>query len=599
MIRNMFASWYKILNNVSIQSKILIFSVIISVVPLFVATALNYNNIAEKNQSSITFSANQVFVQNKRLLENKIITVWNISVTIASDQNIIQPNLSSHTKEYYDDYLVQNMDYTKLLSYMTGFQKYPEILRAILYVGSEHMFSDENTNFFNIIKVKDKPWYQSLINSKNQMIWFPSTSGIVSQAGSPTVTAMRKIKNLNYLPDILGILRIDMPLTQISGIVDMNAITPHTDTLIINSSNDIIYSNNDVRPMIDEGLNYASFESKYADINKWHAVLTKQGEYLVKCSAIAYTDWVMAVMIPKADMLAMSYKTRDDMIIVASITSIIVGILAFLISYSLTRRIRFLASHMQKIDQSVAGAKLEIDSRDELGQLQKSFNAMLNRIQQLMKEEHRLGQEIKSSELKALQAQINPHFLYNTLDLIHWRAMNRNVPEISTIVQALARFYKLCLSRGDETVLLANEIEHVKMYVQIQNERFRNLLKLEITADESVLDCMVLKLLLQPLVENSIIHGIMEKATMEGLIKIKAYEQNDILNIIVEDDGNGMSHEQLRSVLLYSDEKNSEHYGAKNINERIKLLFGQEYGLQYESEFGKGTTVKIALPIVK
>lgn len=595
--------WYGFINNISIRTKILVFSIVISIVPLGVVTTLNYYGIAEKTETSVTYSANQVFNQNRLLLENQISTIWNLSVSIASDQDIVQYNLAAHPQDYYNDYLAQNTDYRKISAFISGFQKYPIVLRAIIYASREHIFANENTNFYNMGKVEDTAWYRRLMGSKDLLEWFPERDGIVTyangietQARPPVIIAMRKIRDLNNYDHLLGILRIDMPLAEVARIMDLNRITPNTCAFIINSYGEAIYSTQYAQPSEMEGLGYATLLNQYGNSDKWFDFYTGHEGYLLKCTPVKYTDWLMAVMIPKADLLAISYKTRDDMILVAVITSVIVTALAGLISYSLTRRIKVLANRMQKIDSEISLTALAVDGSDELGRLQSSFNTMLGRIKTMMIEEHRLGQEVKNMELKALQAQINPHFLYNTLDLIHWRAMSKDVPEISKIVLALARFYKLGLSRGEDMVRLDNEIEHIRMYIQIQNERYRNMIELITEIDKDVAECKVLKLLLQPLVENAIVHGIMEKTEMEGRILIKAYKTTENLQIIIEDNGEGMSDEQICSLMTL--DRSSEHYGIKNINERIQLLFGKEFGLQFQSTIGKGTTVIISLPLL-
>ncbi len=594
MIRTIARHWTRLIRDASIRIKLLIFALIISIIPLVAVTALNYYGIAERMTTSVKQSASQVFTQNAQLLENKINTLWSISVSIASDQDVIQYNLSDHPAAYYEDYVAQNRDYLKLLSYINSFRSYPEVERTIIYAFGHHMFADENTSFFNLDKATGTQWYQRLMAQKDLMVWFPYSRSIVTQVGAPVITAMRKIRDLNNYSDLLGILRIDLPLSQLARIVDTGEVTSGTYAFILNSRDEVVYSNREGWSPGEVGLDYATLEGRYTNADMWYDVKLEKSKYILKSAPIRYTDWFMVMLIPGADLLALSYKTRDDMILVAIITSVAASILAYGISNSLTRRIRLLASHMQAVDGSVPNTSLDMGSQDELGQLQNSFNAMLMRIQFLMKEELRLGQEIKSLEIKALQAQINPHFLYNTLDLVHWRAMNKNVPEISRIVQALAKFYKLGLSKGEDKVLLANEIEHVRMFVTIQNERFQHLLAFETDVMPEVMDCKVPKLLLQPLVENSIIHGIMENSSMKGRVQIRAFIAEGVLKILVEDDGGGMSEEQRKSLLTSAS---NEHYGVKNIHERIKLLYGPEYGLQYESKKGKGTMVTISLPV--
>ena len=223
---------------------------------------------------------------------------------------------------------------------------------------------------------------------------------------------------------------------------------------------------------------------------------------------------------------------------------------------------------------------------------------MIKKIIELIDEQYRSGQQVKQAELKALQAQINPHFLYNTLDLIKWKSIEHEVPDIESIVYALAKFYKLSLNKGKDIVSIEDEIAHVKVYVEIQNQRFENGISLQVDVDRKLFNYSILKIILQPIVENSILHGILEKDSRCGTIKITGSLNNGIITFFVEDDGVGMSEEKVRQLFLdgYSNQNNG--YGVRNINDRIKLHYGSQYGISFKSILGQGTMVKITIPAV-
>jgi len=274
--------------------------------------------------------------------------------------------------------------------------------------------------------------------------------------------------------------------------------------------------------------------------------------------------------------------------------------LALTVSNSVTKRLQKLMNQMEKVEKGdFDNAKILPENNDEIGKLALSFNYMVDKIAVLMEERYRLGKEIKNLELKALQAQINPHFLYNTLDLINWMSVRANVPEISRIIESLSRFYRLSLSKGEDLVTIKNELEHVKAYVEIQNMRFGDNIKLQINVPEEIHNYVMPKLILQPIVENSIIHGILEKEQEKGTIKIYGKLQEKEINLFIEDNGVGMSEEKIIQILTTSSSNEPHGYGVKNINERLKLYYGADYGLTYKSRPGMGTIAIIRIPAIK
>jgi len=203
----------------------------------------------------------------------------------------------------------------------------------------------------------------------------------------------------------------------------------------------------------------------------------------------------------------------------------------------------------------------------------------------------------RKMELMVMQSQINPHFLYNTLDMINWSAVMRNAPEISQTVQALSRFYKLSLNKGREFVLLTDELSHVSVYMQIQNLRFDGVFDFYQEASEEAKACLVLKTILQPLAENAIQHGILEKAKREGEIRVNAWVENKDLFITVFDNGVGIDPGKIDKILEHGGE--SDGYGLYNVHQRLRLAYGLAYGLSFESKPGCFTKAILKLPVKK
>jgi len=240
---------------------------------------------------------------------------------------------------------------------------------------------------------------------------------------------------------------------------------------------------------------------------------------------------------------------------------------------------------------------------DEITELGISFNIMIGRIRELLNAKIREQENLKKAELKALQAQINPHFLYNTLDTIVWMAESNNTAQVIDIVRALSSFFRIALSKGKDWISLQQEIEHVRSYLTIQKMRYRDILDYEIEVEEELLDSTVLKLTLQPLVENALYHGI--KTKRDGgkiLVQAKANGDDEVL-LEVQDDGVGFTPYKLAQIqdLLAQDfgevtlgEEGG--FGLENVNKRIQLFYGNGYGLSIESHYRGGTRVSVVIP---
>lgn len=281
-------------------------------------------------------------------------------------------------------------------------------------------------------------------------------------------------------------------------------------------------------------------------------------------------------------------------------------VLLIIISYMILQRVvRKVYSPMdkviQKMDDVTSGTlttRIDVDNMGEdFVKLAAGFNQMMEEIQVLMEQVKQEQHQIEQIRFNSLQSQIQPHFLYNTLDCIHWQAVADGNQEVSTLVKALARYYRICLSKGHDVIPLGMEIEHVKNYLIIQNMRYDNIIGSELQIQPGCEEVMIPKLTLQPLVENSIYHGIKVKEGKTGSISLTAERKGDMIRIVLVDTGTGMSWEQINEMNQHLSEYDEGFgYGVRNVNKRIELLYGQAYGLHYlANDFG-GVTVEIRLP---
>ena len=339
------------------------------------------------------------------------------------------------------------------------------------------------------------------------------------------------------------------------------------------------------------------------DENGWVPIQAAGKHYYAQCSPLSKSGWYMAGILPFNDIFHLSHELRFEMLLAVVLISIIAYLLAIAISRSTLNRITLLTQTMQTVQEGNVDVRPVPSGNDEIAQLMGNFNLMMDRIDRLMDEKVMYGQQIKNLELKALQAQINPHFLYNSLDLINCTAISHSVPQISRMVKALGQFYRLSLSGGNEQIPLAGEMKHARLYVDIQNMRFEDSIQAHWSLDEDAGRCLIIKIILQPLIENAILHGIFEKDSKRGNLWVSARRNADVITITIEDDGVGMNEEELYAAFFSAERKSlsetSGGYGVRNICDRLLIAYGEPYGLSCESTPGRGTTVTISIPAIE
>ena len=368
-----------------------------------------------------------------------------------------------------------------------------------------------------------------------------------------------------------------------------------------------VYLTNDSGDIIWHPKQNEIYSGRFKEENKYAATL-KDGITVENLSGknltlnvrtIGYTGWKLVGVTPSAALGIDGIKFRFFVLFVADLFLFLLAMINAFISDKISNPIKRLDGSVREIESGNLDVEIVPSGSYEVEHLGKSIKNMLGRIKVLMSdlvEEHNAK---RKSEFDTLQSQINPHFLYNTLDIIVWMIENENSDKAVNIVTALAKFFRISLSKGKNIITVKDEVEHVRNYLMIQNMRFKNRFEYSIDVDEKVLSYSSLKLMLQPLVENAIYHG-MEFMDGDGEIDVKVFKEDDSLYFTITDNGLGMSEDMVETLLSkdFVPSKKGSGIGVKNVNERIKLYFGSEYGLKVESEPDEGTKITIHLPAI-
>jgi two-component system sensor histidine kinase YesM len=339
-------------------------------------------------------------------------------------------------------------------------------------------------------------------------------------------------------------------------------------------------------------------ESLYKNALQGKSGQQKIGNKIIIYEKLDNWDWYMVGEIPKESMLKDTNTVIFIIIILVLGAGALISIACYKLSNNLYKPMDTLVRKMREVSMGNLDVRMEqkYEGKD-FKQLANGFNIMIEEINILMYRIKKEQSEIKQIELNRLQSQIKPHFLYNTLECIHWQAMSDGNKGVSRMVKALANYYRLCLSKGKDIIPLSQELSSIENYLIIQNMRYNDIVKCEINIDDIFKNILIPKLTLQPLIENSIYHGIRVKDGYKGKIFVNANEEGNKLRITVTDNGLGMEQEQIDEInnsISIFDEKIG--YGLRNVHKRIEILFGSGYGLYYrKNEYG-GITVDILLP---
>lgn len=387
---------------------------------------------------------------------------------------------------------------------------------------------------------------------------------------------------------------IDFKFSSIAKYIDKVSIGQRGYCYIVNSKGQIIY--HPQQQMLFSGLK----EENTFEISELSDGIHRKKDNIYNISSLDSCNWkIVGVSFNDEITQAVKSQVVVGLIFALLFSAFMSAVIYFLLSRTVTRPVRRLVASMQKFEKQAETFEYKADMSNvaEFQTLSTSFEHMVLMIQSLVEKVHNEEIVLRKTELKALQAQINPHFLYNTLDSIQWMCEQDNSKDAVKMVGALAKLFRISISHGNEFIAISDELKHAESYLIIQSYRYKNQFTYSFDVDKSVLDCMCNKITIQPFIENAIYHGL-DRMVDEGEIKIIVERRGKDIAIIVKDNGLGMTEEQCKAV-LQKGRSDSKGIGVKNVDDRLKIYFGEKYGITIDSELDVGTTVTIKIPKIE
>lgn len=556
----------------------------------------------EKTDYSMEQSVSQAISFTESYLRN-----MTYLANMVEDNGVIQNTLSADGFGEERPYMEQWLEYYELNKEFNSYEISNSIYRFCLYVPDEVMYAGNQYYFDGVSRLKERSDYVDLRYALNTGEDYVAISrerdGVDQQDTSQMVTLYHRIASKKEKEEELGICSISVSAKYFQDIMKNANITSEGLVYLMSENGRMITSSNSsiLQKMQKKGilLNYGAelFMEKKKEGQK---------EYYITRQNVDGASWQMILIIPENEYEDQyRFLWLSAALMLGSMIAVIV-LMSYLLSGYYVGRLKKLNVEMTGLESGNLNANLPITTEeDEIEEIYHNFNGMvqevqrlMQEVQRLMQEHYQLGKEVKMTEVRALQAQINPHFLYNTLDLINWISMDYGAEEIGTLTWNLARFYRLSLNHGKSLISIGEEVEHVEVYVNIENYHFDNAISLEVDVPEELKSYACLNIILQPFVENAIVHGIAEKPDIESCeIRICARREEQDIVFSVQDDGPGVDVKEMQKE-TQQDIRTAQHgYGVRNINFRLKLCFGEKYGVTYlESE--KGTHVEIKIPVM-
>ena len=449
-----------------------------------------------------------------------------------------------------------------------------------------------------VVNVTETDWFQDTITHIESAHFGSyclqnSDSGVIR-----VIPVSRSVELTTGGESYEGVLVFYFPVQDLDAALESYGSTAKEYCYLLDGEDEILYHlyQKKLECGISEEWSYEYLDSE----NSYMNIRNRQGVWMLGTHKIGYTGWKLVMV------SSLSSVQKENMKIYQLIFSFLclAGILMLGVDVILIQKITKPVSRLHQAIQSFGVGKLDVRVDEtgigEISSLEQGFNQMAGEIQELMDRSISQEQEKRHMERRLLQAQISPHFLYNTLDSIIWMIQGKQYEGAGKMVSLLARFFRVALSKGKDIIPLRQEVEHATSYLSIQNIRFQDKFDFELNIDESLMEYLCPKITIQPILENAIYHGV-ENMFGDGEIILSIQEHGEDICIEVSDNGEGMTEEQVEKILHHDIRKTSgkgSGVGVYNVDSRIKLLYGENYGISIQSELDEGTTVKILLPKV-
>ncbi|MBB6731238.1 cache domain-containing sensor histidine kinase [Cohnella zeiphila] len=569
----------------SIQAKIFIsFGTVFCLSILLVSFSAYYNSSSTIKRTTIdNFTASiRHAEENLRIMLDDIDNMTTVITT--SKEYITDPLLNAHDQVTYEGF----MESKKAEDFLSSLMAYKSYISRIAVLGTNGKVFRTGGSLLSRSVIRER-WAQELLASPRKQILYNATDEGTVTVGRPIYVA----------GEPLGVALIDFNSAILNKVFD---IQPSTDMLIlvVDPSGELVYrSSEQVVATNIIFTPYADVYKKLQAAGSDHTYRVGNRTYFAMHVTSSYTGWTTIGLIPENVLMREAYVIRNQIFGIAFLVLVAVLVVSIIVSNQITKNLKRLHKSMRLIRAGLLTAKPEVNSKDEVGQLSEVFTSMMSEVRGLLDDIKRREKQKRETEFKALQSQINPHFLSNTLNTISYLARLQHVPNIEEVTNSLIDLLRIAIRR-EEYITIREELNYANRYLDIQKYRYLEKLRVVYDVEDGSYDCYTPKLILQPIVENALDHGLSGKKS-GGLITVRIYRMGEHMIFEVTDNGMGMSPEQVEALRQRAPtgKEGSTGIGYHNVDERLKLRFGDSYGLSIYSRSGQFTKVLITIPVLR
>ena len=598
ILKRIYRKFNLVYMNMTLKNKLIIFfTTIISFISLILGgySYLVSSKSLKEQMTSVNVKDIKQISSNIDFLQKDVI---DLSTFIC-----LNPLVQSYVKT--EEVSNDNQNFTKYglepLNILLASKDYISFMAIYGDLGANYYLSkDGSTGLKSYDKFKEEDIYTLAHKMKGQPVWFKINSGdtpFMSDNKSNKIAMVRTIIDTNTLKEC-GLMVICINSSTIENMYSQELKVSSNSVLILDSNNNLI-ALNDPYNVIDNEKSLNSIIPYIKSSSGYNTVKLKGSNYIATFDNITNSNWKIVSLTPEKEIFKNLHSIMELTFGVILGCFIISFLLSIFLSTRLTLPLKELLASMKLVKKGNFKEKVNFKYKDEFGMLVLEYNDMIDNIQTLINSVYKLQLKEKEAELKALQAQINPHFLYNTLDMIFWKAEKSKQTEISDMVYALSKLFRITLSNGKEFISVKEESEFIENYLLLHGKRYRDTLKYKIHISDKILNYSIPKLIIQPFVENSIIHGT-EEDNDRSLIIISGELIEDYIVFQIIDNGKGMDNKTINNLLSLEkiDELSTKNgYAIRNVNQRLSLYYGDNYILIITSELNLGTTVTISIPL--
>ena len=542
-----------------LQIMVVSFVIIINIVTIFLCVRVYF-------EQQISFSAEQNIAQAQVILDRVVSDNKKAMDEVTRDERII--SLISSQSDFMNgndsEILSGYNEYKYMISKLNEIQQSYNIENIKIYMRSGYVYDAENRISYPWKDVMSPKWMEKLRTEGVNSIFLDNSYFDYEMTQNKLFHHIQVIKSSTNYQEIIGVMHIPVSEEFIQNLLIKSKLSQNSVLYLENSQGDIV-------TQIDK----AASSKKYKTFRV----------------GVPHSDLSLVSKISMDDMMKMYYMI---VLITISISLILllIGIFASkTIINNLTKKMILLINHMEKTKDRIFEPVPLNEVYDDVDRSIEGYNKLLCEFEKILEEQKRNAENTKRLELKILREQINPHFLYNTLEIINSLAIINEQTEISDVAKWMSEYYKLTLNHGEDLMTVREELRHAELYIKLQNLRFDKNIVFLYDVPEEILDRNILKMIMQPIIENSVKHGFKDKVSDDNTISIVAYDENEYMIFIINDNGLGIPEEKICTLLL----KSSSDFGLNNVNERIKLFYGEDCGISIESKYGVYTSVIIKI----